>query len=62
MPNLNDPDSEIKFKLNLHKIGHFIPLRIWRYNGVEDILVGTIDLPLAFFDYDDDEEDSLKII
>ena len=24
-----------------------MPLRIWKYNGVESILVGTVDLPLS---------------
>ena len=26
-----------------------MPLRIWKYSGVENILVGTVDLPLSAY-------------
>jgi hypothetical protein len=33
-----------------------VPLRIWRYSGVESILVGTIDLPLNAYEEESTEK------
>ena len=49
LPHINNEISSIKFSLSLNKVGDFIPLKIWRYSGVEPVLVGTVDVPLRAY-------------
>ncbi len=58
-PKTNNKDSSLKFAIKISSIGDFIPLRLWRYTGVQDILVGTIDLPLILFN-DKDKESNVR--
>lgn len=50
---MNLPDgsryNNIKFAIKVSKIGDFVPLRIWKYIGVDCIEVGTVDLPLNIY-------------
>lgn len=39
----------LKFAVKVTKIGDFVPLRIWKYSGVECMELGTIDLPLSLY-------------
>lgn len=39
----------MKFALKASKIGDFVPLRVWKYSGVECKEVGTLDIPLSAY-------------
>jgi hypothetical protein len=43
------PRSKAKFALKISKIGDFVPLRLWRYSGVECCELGTVDVPLSLY-------------
>lgn len=41
--------SRVKFALRISKIGDFVPLRLWKYTGVECCELGTVDIPLSLY-------------
>jgi hypothetical protein len=43
------PNSKVKFALRISKIGDFVPLRFWKYSGVECTELGTVDIPLSLY-------------
>ena len=49
--NLPDKNGAniIKFAIRISNIGDFVPLRIWKYIGVDFIEIGTVDLPLSLY-------------
>lgn len=38
---------QLKFALRLKEIGEFVPLRFWKFNGVNSVELGIIDLQFA---------------
>lgn len=49
LPKENNPRSKVKFALRISKIGDFVPLRLWKYAGVECCELGTVDIPLSLY-------------
>lgn len=49
LPKEDIPRSKIKFALKISKIGDFIPLRLWKYAGVDSSELGTVDIPLSLY-------------
>lgn len=47
LPKRELSSSRVKFALRVSKIGDFVPLRVWKYSGVECKEVGTVDIPLS---------------
>lgn len=43
--------SEIKFALRIKKIGEYVPLRIWKVHGVNNIEVGIVDIQFSKYLY-----------
>lgn len=41
----------VKFAINVSEIGDFVPLRIYKMNGVDIQELGIIDIDLAAFRY-----------
>jgi hypothetical protein len=49
LPTDDIPRSKIKFALKISKIGDFVPLRLWKYTGVDCSELGTVDIPLSLY-------------
>ena len=49
LPRKELSNSRVKFALRASRIGDFVPLRVWRYSGVECQEVGTVDIPLSAY-------------
>lgn len=48
-PREDNPRSKVKFALRISRIGDFVPLRLWKYCGVECSELGTVDIPLSVY-------------
>lgn len=35
--------------MKISKIGDFVPMRLWKYSGVECLEMGTFDIPLSLY-------------
>ncbi len=49
LPRDEHSNCKVKFALKVSKIGDFVPLRLWKYSGVECIELGTVDIPLSLY-------------